>query len=133
MLRSIMKAALVVLPLALLVPIFAQEGYPLKGSWIGVWEKNTQHGDDVLIIMNWDGKAVTGTINPGTDNINIAKATLDPAGWKVHIEADAKNKQGGPLHYVIDGEIKELEFPTRYITGTWQSQSGKGKFEVRRQ
>jgi len=121
------------LSLTLGLPIIAQEGFPLKGSWIGVWESNTQHGNDVLLVMNWDGKSVSGTINPGTDNIKIDKATLDPAGWKVHIEADAKTKQGGPLHYVIDGVIENLQQPNRAIVGTWQSQSGRGKFEAHRQ
>jgi hypothetical protein len=121
------------LALALATPIIAQEGYPLKGSWIGVWESNAVHGNDVLLVMNWDGKAVSGIINPGTDNIKISSASLDPNGWKVHIEADAKNKQGAAMKYVIDGTINQLEMPNRFITGTWQAGTGKGKFEVRRQ
>lgn len=124
---------LVLLAMALAAPITAQEGHPLKGSWIGVWESNTQHGNDVLMVLNWDGKRISGTINPGTDNIAIDNATLDPTGWKVHIEANAKNKQGAALRYVIDGTIQQLEMPNRAITGTWQSQSGRGKFEIRRQ
>ena len=125
--------SLVVLTLALAVPITAQEGHPLKGSWIGVWEANAQHGNDVLLTMNWDGKNITGIINPGTDNIKFDRVTLDPAGWKVHIEADAKDKQGAAIRYVIDAAIQQLEMPNRAITGTWQSQRGRGKFEIRRQ
>ena len=123
----------VALAIAVMVPLFAQEGHPLKGSWIGVWEGNTQHGDDVIVIMNWDGKRVGGIINPGTDNIQIDNATLDTNGWKVRIEANAKDKQGGALRYVIDGAIQDIELPNRFITGTWQNQKGKGKFEIRRQ
>ena len=55
---------------------------------------NKTHGDDVLFVINWDGKAITGMINPGTDNIAIKTATLDPDKWMVHFEADAKDKQG---------------------------------------
>jgi citrate lyase gamma subunit len=117
----------------LIAPLFAQEGHPLKGSWIGVWQTNAVHGDDVLIIMNWDGKAVSGIINPGTDDIAIKTATLDPNGWKVHIEADAKDKAGAAVHYVIDGAIQKLEMTDRAIVGTWSSQRGKGKFEIHRQ
>lgn len=116
-----------------LAPLLAQEGHPLKGSWIGVWESNAQHGNDVLVVMNWDGKRISGVINPGTDNIEIDQATLEPNGWKVHIEANAKDKQGGALRYIIDGTIQQLEMPNRYIIGTWQSQKGRGKFEIRRQ
>jgi len=72
----------------------AQEGHPLKGSWIGTWSGNKVHGDDVLFVLNWDGKAITGMINPGTDNISIKSATLDPDKWTVHFEADAKDKAG---------------------------------------
>jgi len=122
-----------VLAIALALPLTAQEGHPLKGSWIGVWESNAQHGNDVLMVLNWDGKNVTGIINPGTDNIKIDRATLDPTGWKVHIEADGKDQQGAALRYIIDGTIQQLEMPNRVITGTWQNQRGRGKFEIRRQ
>ena len=133
MLRSLTRSVVVLLAPVLAMPIYAQEGHPLKGSWIGVWESNKDAGDDIIMVLNWDGKAVSGIINPGTDNMKIGSATLDPNGWKVHIEADGKSKQGAALHYVIDGTIKDLELPARFITGTWQSQTGKGKFEVRRQ
>jgi len=127
------RFSFVLLAVALAVPIIAQEGHPLKGSWIGVWESNAQHGNDVLMVLNWDGKAVTGIINPGTDNIKLDRVTLDPAGWKVHIEADAKDKQGAAIRYVIDAAIQQLEMTNRVMTGTWTSQRGRGKFEMRRQ
>jgi hypothetical protein len=133
MLKRLMRSSLVLLAATLAIPMYAQEGHPLKGSWIGVWEGNKDAGNDIILVLNWDGKAVSGIINPGTDNMKVANATLDPNGWKVHIEADGKTKAGGALHYVIDGNIKDLELPSRSILGTWSSQSGKGKFEVRRQ
>jgi hypothetical protein len=132
-LRRLCRPSIALLALALVAPIVAQEGFPLKGSWIGVWDGNTVAGNDVLIIMNWDGKAVSGMINPGTDNIKIDKATLDPTGWKVHIEAAAKDKAGAPIHYVIDGAINQLEMANRSVVGTWTSERGKGKFEIHRQ
>jgi hypothetical protein len=110
----------------------AQEGHPLKGSWIGTWEKNQAHGEDVLFVMNWDGKAITGVINPGTDDIKIKNATLDPDKWTVRFEADAKDKQGA-LTYVIDGKIENLAMHNRFIAGTWKSQRGSGAFKIQRQ
>ena len=53
------------------VPTVAQEGHPLKGSWIGQWESNETHGDDIVVVLDWDGEQITGLINPGTDNIQI--------------------------------------------------------------
>ena len=114
-------------------PARAQEGHPLKGSWIGTWTGNKTHGNDVVVVLNWDGKAVTGMINPGTDNIPVKTATLNPAGWVVHIEADAKDKAGAVVSYVIDGKIENLPLPNRAITGTWKSQKESGAFKIGRQ
>lgn len=111
----------------------AQEGHPLKGSWIGTWESNETHGEFVLVVLDWDGERVSGIINPGTDNIEIGAATLDPAEWTVRIEADAEDRDGNSVHYMIEGTIEDLELPNRYITGTWQHDNGGGAFEIRRQ
>jgi hypothetical protein len=114
--------------------VAAQEGHPLKGSWIGTWDGNKAQGNDVLVILNWDGKAITGMINPGTDNMEIKNATLNPDGWQVHLEADLKDKSGKVVNtYVIDGKIENLAFHNRSVTGTWRSQSGKGAFKISRQ
>jgi hypothetical protein len=112
---------------------FAQEGHPLKGSWLGTWQKNEALGDDLILILDWDGKAIKGMINPGTDNIPITKATLEPKGWVVTLEADAKDKAGKPLHLVVEGHIENLELPNRSIVGTWHSERGRGAFEASRQ
>jgi hypothetical protein len=111
----------------------AQEGHPLKGSWIGKWESNEVHGDDILLVLDWDGKSITGMINPGTDNIPVADAALDPNDWIVTIEADAKDKSGAAVHYTIEGKIENLELPNRVLVGTWKSQRGSGAFEISRQ
>ena len=132
-----MRALTFVLTLALVAlaggAAVAQEGHPLKGSWIGTWSGNKIHGDDVLFVMNWDGKAITGMINPGTDNIAIKNATLNPAGWLVHIEAEGKDKAGAAVSYVIDGKIESLPLPNRTVTGTWKSQKESGAFKIGRQ
>jgi hypothetical protein len=116
------------------VPAVAQEGHPLKGSWLGTWTGNKALGNDVLIVMTWDGKNITGTINPGTDNIPIKSATLNPEGWLVHIEADAKDKAGNALTFVIDGKIENLPLASRAVTGTWKdNKGGTGAFRIGRQ
>jgi hypothetical protein len=111
----------------------AQEGHPVKGSWIGVWDSNETHGNNVLVILDWDGEQITGMINPGTDNITIDEATLDPDDWTVRIEADAQTRDGDTIRYVIEGTIEELELPSRSIVGTWRSDNGRGSFDIRRQ
>ncbi len=132
-----MRALIVILALSVAglsgTPAAAQEGHPLKGSWLGTWASNQIHGNDVVVVLNWDGKSVTGMINPGTDNIPIKTATLNPEGWVVHIEADAKDKSGAVVSYVIDGKIENLALHNRTITGTWKNQKGSGSFKIARQ
>ena len=114
-------------------PLVAQEGHPLKGSWTGTWEGNTVHGNSVLLVLDWNGKAITGTINPGQDNIAIKTATLNPDGWVFHFEAEGKDKAGAVINYVVDGKIENLAMHNRTVTGTWKSQRGSGAFKITRQ
>jgi hypothetical protein len=113
--------------------LVAQEGHPLKGSWIGTWGPNRNQGNDLLVVLNWDGKNITGTINPGTDNIPVKNATLQPEGWVVRFEADAKDKAGKPITYVLEGKIANLPLPNRTLTGTWKNQEESGVFKLSRQ
>jgi len=72
--------------LALAVGVaLAQEGYPLKGSWLGDYGVNrTSPRTQVFVTMDWvpqsngGGYGIIGTINPGTDNIPIKNASLTP-------------------------------------------------------
>jgi hypothetical protein len=114
-------------------PAAAQEGHPLKGSWLGTWTGNTSHSPDVVLVLSWDGKAIGGMINPGTDNLAIKNATLNPEGWVVHLEADARDGSGRLLTYVIDGRIENLHVPNRAIVGRWKNQKESGEFKVNRQ
>ena len=114
-------------------PAAAQEGHPLKGSWIGTWAGNKIHSPDVVVVLNWDGKNITGMINPGSDNMPIKNATLNPDGWVVHFEADAKEKSGSALTYVVDAKIQNIHLPKRTVVGTWKSQKESGAFNIERQ
>jgi hypothetical protein len=110
----------------------AQEGHPLKGSWLGTWGPAKTHSNDIVLVLDWDGKAITGMINPGTDDAPIKNATLNPDGWVVHFEADIKDKSG-VLNYVFDGKIENLSFHNRTIVGTWKNQRESGQLKISRQ
>jgi hypothetical protein len=119
--------------LMLAVSAWAQEGHPLKGSWLGDWGPSKADRNQVVVVMDWDGKQITGQINPGPNAIQITKATLEPKGWLVHLEADAKNAAGKPVHYVIEGKIENLGLYNRSIVGTWDHDNVKGDFKITRQ
>lgn len=112
--------------------LLAQEGHPVKGSWIGVWEGNEVHGRSLLVIMDWDGEQIAGIINPGTDNIDISEASLDPDGWVVTINTDHE-EDGEHYRYVLEGTITNIEQANRSISGTWSNGSDSGAFEITRQ
>lgn len=131
--KRVITTVAAVLALGLLAPSGAQEGHPLKGSWLGEWQGNTVHGENVLLILDWDGKAITGMINPGTDNMPLTKATLEPDGWMVRFEAEGKDKDGSAVRYVIEGKLENIELPNRSINGTWSSNKGRGAFTASRQ
>jgi len=107
----------------------AQFGHPLKGTWSGEWGPSKTH---VVLALNWDGKQITGTINPGPNAVPLKVATLDPSMWTVHFEADGKDRTGSMVHYVIDGKIENLGAYQRFITGTWTQGAMKGDLKITR-
>jgi len=130
-----LKAAFVFCLLAglvLSVAGFAQEGHPLTGVWYGDWGPNTTERNHLTIQMNWDGKAVTGLVNPGPDSYALKVVTLDSSKWTVHIEADGKDAKGSPAHFVADGKLENIGSYNRTITGSWNSGPTKGTFKLRR-
>ena len=110
----------------------AQFGHPLKGSWSGEWGPNAATQTHVVLDINWDGKAITGTVNPGADGIALKTATLDAATWRVHLEGDGKDKSGANVRIVIDGKMENIGAYARFITGTWTQGSQRGNFKLTR-
>ena len=120
--------------LVIAVPAAAQEGHPVKGSWLGTFGgPGTEHLTDVIVILDWDGENITGIINPGTDNMDIENATLNPEGWVLRFEATDESSSGEELNYVVEGRLENLAFHNRTVTGTWSHQDGSGPFELTRQ
>ncbi|PYR82763.1 MAG: hypothetical protein DMF87_00155 [Acidobacteria bacterium] len=101
----------------------AQFGHPLKGSWSGDWGPNTNQRTRVLLQMQWDGKAITGAINPGPNARPLTKASVDPETWQVHLEA---------RDIIIDGKLENLGSAHRVLSGTWTEPGRKGDFRLTR-
>ena len=118
--------------LSLVMSVVAQEGHPLTGTWYGDFGMTAAKRNDLTVILNWDGKAVSGIINPGPDTQKVKVATLDSSKWTVHFEVDAKNKAGAMDHFVFDGTLKNVVAGNRTITGTWTCGTTKGDFKIQR-
>ena len=52
----------IVIGLVMAVSLFAQD--PLSGTWKGDWGPSPRDRNQVSVVLKYDGKAITGTINP---------------------------------------------------------------------
>lgn len=106
----------------------AQEGHPLTGSWHGDWGSDAKSRTPIVVFMKWNNTAMEGTLNPGRNGVPLKSATLDPAKWTVHLEAETKDGQ----RVVADGKLEDIGSYHRTISGTWTQGSAKGDFKLRR-
>jgi hypothetical protein len=125
---SRVMSALIALLLA--APALAQFGHPLKGSWSGDWGATKDNRTRILLELHWDGKAITGTINPGPRAVAIRKAELNADTWGVHIEAEGKDPSGDAVRYVIDGKLENIGAYQRIVSGTWTEGGKTGDFKL---
>jgi hypothetical protein len=95
--------------------VWPQEGFPLDGTWRGEWGGEAEQRRQVVMIMQWDGRRIGGTINPGPNSIPFKSAALDPENWAVRIEAETAD--AGPI--VIEGRLQDIGSYHRTIEGTW--------------
>ena len=125
-----------VLALALAFPSVsqAQFGHPLKGQWSGEWgPKNNPNR--LLLNFEWDGKEITGVINPGANQATVKSVIFDysnPTAWGVKITAEGKDAAGKPVAITVDGKLENLGAYTKLFHGTWIEGAKKGEFTVTR-
>ena len=106
------------------VPLNAADD-PLSGTWVGDWGPSAFDRNQVTVELKWDGKNLTGTVNPGPNAVELKKATFDPKTGAVHFEADAMSRRGGQFHYIIDGKVEGST-----MTGAWNHDNRKGDFKI---
>ncbi|HKE82196.1 MAG TPA: hypothetical protein VKB50_00510 [Vicinamibacterales bacterium] len=112
----------------------AQFGHPMKGQWSGEWgPKNSPNR--ILLNLDWDGKEITGTINPGPNGATVKSVVFDytnPVAWGVKITAEGKDSSGKPVAISVDGKLENLGAYTKLFHGTWTQGGQKGEFVVTR-
>jgi hypothetical protein len=131
--RQMLKQALCICAcLSLVAPAYAQQGHPLTGTWSGDWGPTATERNQITLVLRWDGKNVTGLINPGPDSIPIASVFVDVTNWTVRIEADTKDPAGKTVHIAAEGRLEDLGSYHRTITGAWNQGAAKGTFKITR-
>ena len=119
--------------LAIAVPVLAQEGHPLSGTWTGDWGTGTAPRNHITLVMNWDGDKVTGVINPGPDSAAMQGVFVDYANWTVRIDAEAKDAAGKAVRIEVEGKLEDLGSPRRRLAGMWRQGALSGPFRVTRE
>jgi Family of unknown function (DUF6152) len=123
--RRLLPIAVLAASLASSWTLVAQEGHPLTGTWIG--DVGPRH---VTLALDWDGKAVTGTFNPGPNGAQVKGATVDPATWTIHIDALGKDRDKHQIS--LDGRLANIGSPARTLTGTWTEGAAKSAITLTR-
>ena len=113
--------------LLLLLPVFARQNPasdPISGTWTGDWGPTRLDRNPVTVNLKWDGKALTGNVNPGPNAIPIKNGTFDGKTNMLHMEADAR-RGSQVLHYVVDGKLVKDT-----LSGSWNHDNRKGDFKI---
>jgi len=109
---------------------YAQEGHPLVGTWRGEWGPNAKQRHDLTFVMEYDGKAVTGQINPGFESMKLQTVALDPATWTVRFQTETKDASGKVVPVVIQAKFEDVTNRHRSLVGTWTQGATKGDFKI---
>jgi hypothetical protein len=113
---------------------WAQFGHPLKGQWSGQWVAGGRERR-LLLDLHWDGKAITGVVNPGSESATVKAVTFDysnPSAWKVKLQAEGKDASGKPVSVAVDGTLENIGAYAKLFHGTWIEGGEKGEFTVTR-
>ena len=127
---------LLVLSTLLVAPsgAWAQFGHPLKGQWSGQWGP-ADNPKRLLLDLHWDGKEISGRVNPGDENATVKSVTFDysdPSAWKVKLTAEGKDKSGKPVAISVDGTLENIGAYSKLFHGTWTEAGQKGDFTLTR-
>ena len=121
------------------VTIAAQEAHPLAGTWYGDYSTGNQK-TDLTVVMKWDGKSVSGLINPGPNSKPLTSVVLDitpgkpapqgqqsttgvPPTFKVRVDVDGMT---------FEGTLRNPVGGNRQLVGTWKRAAQSGVFQIRR-
>ena len=106
----------------------------MKGQWSGQWG-SADSPKRLLLDLHWDGKEITGVVNPGEEAATVKSVTFDysdPSAWKVKMTAEGKDKSGKPVAISVDGTLENIGAYSRLFHGTWNEGGQKGEFTLTR-
>jgi len=120
-----MRKALLGLLLLVCGAAVAQEGFPLDGTWRGEVVNQDGSHRTIVLVMQYDGKQVNGTMNPGPSSIDFTGGKLNPEGWKFTVAFKGANG----VNTQFSGAISDLGKYNRVLAGKWTE--GARSFDIR--
>lgn len=142
MVNSTSRIAWVLVALSIVIaaaPARAQEGYPLAGTWYGTYT-TAGKATDLTVIMKWDGKSVSGLINPGPNSKPLTSAVMDITPGKPAAQGRGSTTGEPPIFkarievdgMTLEGTLKNPVAGNRQLIGTWKRGTESGTFTLRR-
>ena len=128
--KSSLKIVGLVVFIGIAAGVIAQEGHPLTGTWSGDWGPSAIQRNHLTLVMSWDGKTISGVLNPGDNAVQIPSIFLDVTNWTVRIEADAKDQSGKAVHIAAEGKLDDIGSYHRKLSGSWMQGTTKGDFRL---
>ena len=109
----------------------AQVGHPAKGSWSGYWGTSDATKRRILLLIDWRDRQLTGTINPGPNQVAIDRAELDVDTWTLRLEAMLPADNGAKTKFVATGKLTNLgSWTMRTYLGSYVFGTETGRFTV---
>jgi hypothetical protein len=100
---------------------------PLSGTWTGDWGATPGQRNLVTLGLNWDGKTLGGSVDPGPNAVAITKGSFVPDTGMLAFEATGNAEGGKLIQYVVEGKVIEGS-----MSGTWTQDGKKGDFKLTR-
>ena len=109
----------------------AQTGHPAKGSWLGYWGPDQSDQRRMRLLLDWEDRAITGTINPGRNGVPVDRTSIDYDTWTLTIEADMPLEGGDVRRFVATGKLENLgSWTNRRYSGDYTLGNEKGTFSL---
>lgn len=107
----------------------AQTGHPAKGSWLGYWGPGESDRRRIRLLLDWENRSLSGTINPGRNGVPIDALSIDYDSWTLSFEANMPSGDGETQRLVATGVLENLgSWTNRRYSGTYTYGDETGTF-----
>jgi TRAP-type C4-dicarboxylate transport system substrate-binding protein len=104
---------------------------PVSGPWTGDWGTTAADRSPFRLDLKWDGKAVTGVLQPLTPQrpaAGLRNSTFNPATGMLRLEIEVAGLRGAPsVRHILEGKVADGA-----VTGVWNPGASRGDFKLKK-